>query len=281
MNIIQCKKLMKQGITAQMKVELEFPRDRFVRMEETTIILVSKGCAQLEVNFIKYEMKLNSIITIVPNSTIRCLQVSEDFEGSLFSFDRVFGLETIPRPEPDYMDFLRNYPLGTIPAFRAEPIHAGIGNVAYFLYGSEGMHSMQIARNIIQGMLLEIYDVVKAKFLGNKPMNISRQNELFMRFIHLVNKYGDKEREVAFYADKLCITTRYLASILRNIAHETPKEIIDRHCVQDIKMLLRTTNDTLQSISMLLNFPDQSFFTRYFKKQTGMTPKEFRAKEGI
>ncbi len=279
MNIIQSKKLMRQGVTAQMKADLEFPREKFVRMEETTILLVSKGHALLEVNFITYELTTNSIITIVPKSTIRCVEASEDFQGSCFSFDRDFALEAIPRLEPDYMDFLRNYPLGSIPEHRAVPIHAGIGNVAYFLYESEGAHRMQIAKNIIQGILLEIYDVVKTKFLGNKPKVISRQNELFMRFIHLVNKYGDKEREVTFYADKLCITTRYLASILRNIAHETPKEIIDRHCIQEIKTLLRTTNDTLQSISLQLNFPDQSFFTRYFKKQTGMTPKAFRAKE--
>lgn len=279
MNILDCNKLMENGIAAQQEAELHFPIGRYLRTENIIIIFVSQGVTHLEIDFTTYELKKNSILSIVPKSTIKCIDQSDDFRCSFFSFDREFAIDAIPRPEPAYMDFIRSYPLGILPEERSKIIHAGIGNVAYFLYENEGKHRGLIARNIIQGILLEIYDVIKAKFLENKKKVIDRQNELFMQFIHLVYEYGDKEREVAFYADKLCITTRYLASIMRHIAHETPKEIIDRHCIQEIKTRLRITNDTLQSIALQLNFPDQSFFTRYFKKYTGMTPKEFRAKE--
>lgn len=278
-SILDCNKLMENGIAALQEARLQFPIGKYLRTENIIIIFVSQGITHLEVDFTTYELKENTILSIVPKSTIKCIDQSEDFRCSFFSFDKEFAIDVIPRPEPAYMDFIRSYPLGILPERRSKIIHAGIGNVAYFLYENEGKHRTLIARNIIQGILLEIYDVVKAKFLENKKKVIDRQNELFMRFIHLVYEYGDKEREVAFYADKLCITTRYLASILRNIAHETPKEIIDRHCIQEIKTRLRVTNDSLQSISLQLNFPDQSFFTRYFKKYTGMTPKEFRAKE--
>lgn len=270
---------MENGIAAQQEAELHFPIGRYLRTENIIIIFVSQGVTHLEIDFTTYELKKNSILSIVPKSTIKCIDQSDDFRCSFFSFDREFAIDAIPRPEPAYMDFIRSYPLGILPEERSKIIHAGIGNVAYFLYENEGKHRSLIARNIIQGILLEIYDVIKAKFLENKKKVIDRQNELFMQFIHLVYEYGDKEREVAFYADKLCITTRYLASIMRHIAHETPKEIIDRHCIQEIKTRLRITNDTLQSIALQLKFPDQSFFTRYFKKYTGMTPKEFRAKE--
>ncbi len=279
MNILDCNKLMENGIAAQQEAELHFPIGRYLRTENIIIIFVSQGVTHLEIDFTTYELKKNSILSIVPKSTIKCIDQSDDFRCSFFSFDREFAIDAIPRPEPAYMDFIRSYPLGILPEERSKIIHAGIGNVAYFLYENEGKHRGLIARNIIQGILLEIYDVIKAKFLENKKKVIDRQNELFMQFIHLVYEHGDKEREVAFYADKLCITTRYLASIMRHIAHETPKEIIDRHCIQEIKTRLRITNDTLQSIALQLNFPDQSFFTRYFKKYTGMTPKEFRAKE--
>lgn len=279
MNILDCNKLMENGIAAQQEAELHFPIGRYLRTENIIIIFVSQGVTHLEIDFTTYELKKNSILSIVPKSTIKCIDQSDDFRCSFFSFDREFAIDAISRPEPAYMDFIRSYPLGILPEERSKIIHAGIGNVAYFLYENEGKHRGLIARNIIQGILLEIYDVIKAKFLENKKKVIDRQNELFMQFIHLVYEHGDKEREVAFYADKLCITTRYLASIMRHIAHETPKEIIDRHCIQEIKTRLRITNDTLQSIALQLNFPDQSFFTRYFKKYTGMTPKEFRAKE--
>lgn len=279
MDILNCCELMTNGIACQKDVKIDFPMGKYSRNEYIILLFTKKGIAHLEINFIQYELKEESIITIVPKSTIKCIDCSEDFSCSFLTFDREFAFEAIPRPEPGYMDFIRSYPLGIIPEHRVEPTHAGIVNIEYFLYQNEGKHRMQIVKNIVQAMLLEIYDVIKAKFLENKPKTINRQNELFMQFIHLVYQYGDKQREVAFFADKLCITTRYLASIVRNVAHETVKDIIDRHCVQEIKILLRTTNQSIQSISIELKFPDQSFFTRYFKKQTGMTPKEFRAME--
>lgn len=280
MDILNCSKLMTNGIACQKNVKFEFPKGKYIRNENIILLFIRKGMAHLEINFIQYELKEGTIITIVPKSTIKCIDCSEDFRCSFLSFDREFAIEAIPRPEPAYMDFIRSYPSGAIPEHRIESTHAGIVNIEYFLYHNEGKHRMQIVKNIVQAMLLELYDVLKAKFLENKPKTINRQNELFMQFIHLVYQYGDKQREVAFFADKLCITTRYLASIVRNIAHETAKDIIDRHCVQEIKTLLRTTNQSIQSISMELEFPDQSFFTRYFKKVTGMTPKDFRAMEG-
>ncbi len=279
MDILDCNKMMVNGIVAQQETMLQFPVGRYLRTGNIIILFVNQGTMRIEIDFTMYELKGNSILSIVPKSTIKCIEQSEDFRCSFFSFDKEFAIDAIPRPEPAYMDFIRRYPLGVLPEDRSKIIHAGIGNVAYFLYENNGKHRTLIARNIIQDILLEIYDVVKMKFLENKKKVIDRQNELFMRFIHLVYEYGDKEREVAYYADKLCITTRYLAGILRNIAHETPKEVIDRHCIQEIKTRLRITNDSLQSIALQLNFPDQSFFTRYFKKYTGMTPKEFRAKE--
>lgn len=279
MNILDCKNMMVGGIAAQKDVRLEMPVGKYQKTENILILFVRGGVAHVEIDFTLYELKEDSLITIVPKSTIRCIDISDDFRGSFISYDQAFGIEATPRPEPAYIDFIRQYPLGTLPKHRVEPTHAGIGNITYFLYDNGGKHRIQIAKNIVQGMFLELYDVIKERFLANKPKAVDRQHELFMKFIHLVYQYGDKQREVAFYADQLCITTRYLASIVRNVGHETAKEIIDRHCVQEIKALLRTTNESIQSISIQLDFPDQSFFTRYFKKLTGMTPKEFRVKE--
>ncbi len=279
MNVFECKQLMVGGVAAMEDVPLEMPIGTYHQNEDHIILFIRGGVAHLEIDFITYELTEDSIISIVPKTTIRCIDRTDDFRGSILAYNKEFAIETNPRPEPAYMDFIRSYPLGQLRKLRVEPTHAGIGNIAYFLYESDGKHRMQIVKNIVQGIALELYDVIKAKFLENKPNIVNRQNELFMQFIHLVYEHGGKQREVTFYADKLCITTRYLASIVRNVTHETAKEIIDRHCVQEIKTLLRTTNQSLQSIAIDLQFPDQSFFTRYFKKYTGMTPKEFRARE--
>ncbi len=279
MNISAYHKMMTNGVAAGKDLALQFTTGKYYQAEDTLIIFVGKGNAQIEIDFIPYRLLSGNVVTISPKSTIRCTEVSEDFFGAFMAFDHAFAVEAMPRPEPAFLDFIREYPLGVIPADRLEPLNAGIGNVAYFLYENDGVHRMQIVKNIVQGILLELYDTIKAKFLESRPSEVNRLSEHFMQFIHLVYEYGDKEREVAFYADRLCITPRYLSKIVRTTTGETAKDIINRHCVQEIKALLRTTNDSLQAIALQLHFPDQSFFTRYFKKMTGMTPTEFRANE--
>ncbi len=279
MNISTYHKMMTGGVAAGKNLALQFTMGKYHQAEDTIILFVGKGHARIEIDFIPYNLQSGSVVTISPKSTVRCTEASEDFFGAFLAFDHSFAVEAMPRPEPAFLDFIRSYPLGEMPANRIEPINAGIGNVAYFLYENDGVHRMQIVKNIVQGILLELYDTIKAKFLENKPAEVNRLNEHFMQFIHLVYEHGTQEREVAFYADRLCITPRYLSKIVRSTTGETAKDIINRHCVQEIKALLRTTNDSLQAIALQLHFPDQSFFTRYFKKMTGMTPTEFRANE--
>lgn len=278
MNIQNCNKLMTNGVACKKDVEIEFPINQYLRNANFLILIAREGMLRLEVNFKKYELKHDMIVTIVPESTVRYIYASNNFKGSFLTFEHNFAVDIIPRPEPSYMDFIRNYPIGVIPQDRIEAAHALIGNIQYFIYHNNGDHRFVIAKNYAQNIIFEISDEIKSQFMQNKPKVFSRQKELFMKFIHLVYEFGDKNREVGFYANKLCITTRYLASIVRNIAHETAKDIIDRHCVQEIKTLLLTSNQSIQSIAIELEFPDQSFFTRYFKKLTGMTPTDFRTK---
>lgn len=265
------------GVEVGIDTRLDMTPGKYSQSDGITMVLARRGVAHIEVDFTVYELKENNALTFAPMSTVRYVDMDDDFSCCVLSFDHPMAVEAIPCPEPLFMDFLRRYPLGDIPAQRADAIAFRMSDVAHFLYKSTGPHHQIIVRNIIQNILFELYDATMEQFLTTGTKAMSRQDELFIQFIHLVYKYGDKEREVAFYSDKMSITPRYLARILRELSRETAKEIIDRHCVQEIKSRLRTTNDSVQSIAFDMKFPDQSFFTRYFKKQTGMTPTEFRA----
>lgn len=247
--------------------------------EGFTMLLVRRGTLSVELDFTLYDLGENMMLNIAPKAMARYVAGSDNLCCSVLTFDQGEAVEAIPRPDPEFMDFMRRYPKGKVPTRRAATIYANMADIAYFLYENNGEHSAAIIRNIIQNILFEMYDAIKVQFLAVGPKAMNRQGELFMEFIHLVYEYGDREREVAFYCSILCITPRYLARILRELSHETPKKIIDRHCIQAIKARLRTTNDSVQTIAIDLKFPDQSFFTRYFKKQTGMTPKDFRKQE--
>ena len=81
---------------------------------------------------------------------------------------------------------------------------------------------------------------------------------------------------MSYYADKLCISTRYLSTIVRSVAHSSAKEFIDRSVMLEIKMMLQSTDLSVQEIAYRLRFPDQSYLGRFFKKHAGESPTEYR-----
>ena len=104
----------------------------------------------------------------------------------------------------------------------------------------------------------------------------SKQDVLLESFLELVQKHHREERSVEFYADKLCLTPKYLSTVIRQTSGKTAGEWIDEHVVLEAKALLKSTKMTIQQISEELNFPSQSFFGKHFKRLSGMSPKEYR-----
>lgn len=101
-------------------------------------------------------------------------------------------------------------------------------------------------------------------------------SDIFDRFIYLVNKNAREQHQLDFYADKMCITSRYLGTVVRQVSGITAKEWIDRAIVTAAKVMLRHSNRQIVQISDELRFPNPSFFCKYFKRIVGCTPQEYR-----
>ena len=104
----------------------------------------------------------------------------------------------------------------------------------------------------------------------------SHSNEIFNRFLRLVNLHGSKEHQLAFYAEKLCITSRYLGTLVMSVSGVSAKEWIDRAIISAAKVQLRHSDRQTTQIADELNFPNVSFFCKYFKRLTGFTPQQYR-----
>ena len=104
----------------------------------------------------------------------------------------------------------------------------------------------------------------------------SRGLELLDEFKHLVETHYSESSEVRFYADRLNVSTSYLAQVTKRISGQAPKAIIDERIINEAKRLLTSTSLTVQEISYKLGFTSQAHFTKYFKKLTGLPPSEFR-----
>lgn len=106
----------------------------------------------------------------------------------------------------------------------------------------------------------------------------TRKEELITDFVQLLEENYRKERAVAFYAGKLFVTPKHLSAVLKEVSGKTAGEWIDQRVILEAKVLLRSTGLNVQEISAMLNFANQSFFGKYFRHLTGMSPRDYRSK---
>lgn len=109
-----------------------------------------------------------------------------------------------------------------------------------------------------------------------KEIGSSRSKAVLIDFIRLVSDYHEQERDVKFYADKLCLTPKYLSKLVKEASGHPASEIIDGVVIAKAKNLLRYTDTAIKAIVAQLNFPDQSSFNKFFKAKTGITPLKYR-----
>ena len=124
--------------------------------------------------------------------------------------------------------------------------------------------------------LLYYLEYIAQNSIEQNPAQLTRQEEIFQRFISLVNTHSKKERNVNFYADKLCLTPRYLNTVIRQASQQTVMDWINQSIILEAKVLLKHSNLLVYQVSDELNFPNPSFFSKFFKRMTGMTPHEYQ-----
>ncbi len=128
--------------------------------------------------------------------------------------------------------------------------------------------------------LIESLTSYYSAVFSDKPESGAPRNngkEMFDRFLRLVNSHCREQRQLAFYAGKICVTERYLGTVIRQTSGITAKEWIDKAVIVQAKVMLRHSNRQIVQISGELHFSNPSFFCKYFKRLVGCTPQEYRA----
>ena len=112
---------------------------------------------------------------------------------------------------------------------------------------------------------------------GRKPS--TREQTIYDRFIYLVSRYAKQEHQLRFYADKMCLTERYLGAVIRDVSGSTAKQWIDKSLIACLQAELRHSDKPLAQLSDEMCFPNTSFLCKYFKRLTGVSPLSYRKGE--
>ena len=248
------------------------------KLEGGAIYFCRKGWAHATINLKDYEIVENTQVVLLPGTIIRINGCSSDFTASFFGFPKEMFMEACMRFEPIFFRFIKEQPCYVLPQENTGAINGLIRATTAIYNDRENRFRNQIAKNHLQSFMLDIYDKCYRYFGKHKIEGGTRQDEIFKSFVSLVHEHCASQREVSFYADKLCISTKYLTGICKAVTGDSAKKIIDDFAILEIKVLLQSTELTVQEIADRLVFPDQSYLGRYFKRHEGMSPKEYQSK---
>ena len=257
--------------------DLRYFEEHSCRTEGGAILFCRRGSATVTVDQLRDRVTRDTLLLLLPGSILHLNERTDDFRVRFCAFSLELFSEAAYRLDPSFFHILHEHAIIRLPDRIIEGVHNWFQMASYTYRDRGNIFRNTIIRNRLQNVLLEAFDKTQ-RFAPDvhSQTGTTRQADLFQRFVALVHEHCTEQREVAFYADRLCISTRYLSTIIRSVAHSTAKEFIDRSVMLEIKMMLQSTDLSVQEIAYRLRFPDQSYLGRFFKKHAGESPTEYR-----
>lgn len=230
------------------------------------------GHAKIKVDLVEHTIQRGSLISLVPNAIVYPITVSEDIEihSLMFSFD--FITTSVSLFKTTLLETLRQQYVIDLDDTQLELLGDLYQATSKYHYSAYPIAEVQT--HLFSALLLEIQGVYVHANKNTKAE--SRYEHLTKLFFALLYKHFKAERALQFYADQLCVTPQHLSTVIRTVTKHTLSYWISEMVILYSKSLLKTTSLTSKEIAAELNFAEPTLFSRFFKKNTGMTPNEYR-----
>lgn len=274
--------IMGECIAANSAAEMEifrFPS----RLNALIIGVGTEGETSLTSNLQEFRLKKDSLFIFSPKHILQ-VQSNNRFKAHLIviapDFLKRINIDT-KRMMPLFLQF-GSLPCMELTHAESQSLRSFISMVEQELKGSETDFSSEIIGGLIAATIYKVGDIL-THYLTEHPEVDSpihnRAEEYFRQFTELLGEHYKHERSVGFYARQLCITPKYLTTLIKRISGKSVSEWIDNYVILEAKTLLKYSNMSVQEIAYYLNFPNQSFFGSYFKRNAGMSPSQYKAKK--
>ncbi|WP_303328722.1 AraC family transcriptional regulator [uncultured Muribaculum sp.] len=228
-----------------------------------------------------HELTKNSLMVMRQGHVINSYELSPDFKGHVIVVSTKHLDKTVPTMTkfmPYMIHFMGNPVIKLTEEEMTNQIELRNLLKAKSQPQSDHAYRVNVVRSVLEALFFETLGVYSAHSMDLRSMQtIRRKDSLLYDFIQLVESEFRRERSVAYYANQLCVSPKHLSSMVKEASGRTAGDWIDSYVIMEAKALLKNTGMTVQEISQALNFANQSFFGKYFKHLTGISPRMYRS----
>lgn len=250
--------------------------------QKTTIVIIEKGSISIKSNELIHHYKKGNLGMIIPNNVYKVNAFTDDVKAYFILIDRdeLNNQTSFAFNKYEMQQALRssNNNIEKV----SDNAFAHILNLCEQLfYYNQEEKEITFSQQIKLSLFTSLVYILVGDFLQGKGKDInilknSRKESITMKFLQLVSINFMKEKELKFYADKLLISSKYLSNTVREITNQPPSKFITEALLNNAKILLLNSDNSIKEISNELDFSDQYAFGKFFKKHTGLSPSNFK-----
>lgn len=239
------------------------------------------GTAEIKVFSTHKRISKNDLVTILPLQSASICEMSPDFAMTFFKIDKTMFLDVMSnlgKITPDFFFYMRRnfqFRLNRSEAAR----FLGFCRVIDFRNNTDDPYfHRETVLHLLRIYFWDYYVTFrKTESRTNNPVPLNSNKEnIALQFAMLVHEHNKEHKEIAFYADKLCITPQYLTRTIQEVNGQSAHEMLADYILLEIKTLLRNANLEIKDVVRQTGFSNQSSLSRFFRRHTGMSPTEYR-----
>lgn len=244
------------------------------KVDVTTIILCEQGRIEGNISMERFEASAPSLVVVLADRIMEMESVSDDFRGQVLIMSNRFT-DNLLFDVKDRLPLtvsVENRPCQPLNKEALESLQNYFSMMKKAIEVKENPYRLEVARHLMLAFMFG----VRHYFHAEAPVPKTHNEQVVHDSLAYVKQHYRRERLLQFYADKLCLTSKHVSKVVRQVTGKSPNDWIDSYVILETKALLKSTDMTVQQICLSLNFDNTSFFAKYFKRKVEISPKEYR-----
>lgn len=250
-----------------------------VKLEMVTVVYVESGLVQVDLNGKTVKAGAGDLIISAPNTFINNGMSTADYSSKVIglSYKAIQRSLLMSKDVWGVLAFVARNPVIHLTPESSELIQKYYSLIKDKIECPHGYYHKEIMQSLFHCIFYEVAAVIAPQLGSLKHEGQFRQGEiLFKKFIELLSAFDNTDRSVKAFAEKLCVTPKYLSTVCKSVSGKTALEWIHDYLANTIMQKLKYTDVSIKEIADELGFPNISFFGKFVKNRFGVSPKEYR-----
>lgn len=253
---------------------------RSIEIEAFTFIYCESGKIDIELNNSTFHLYKNDLIVCFPNSTITLISEKDEQKLIIIRFSNRFvhRLTQTEKGKWRIMEHLHTHPIKHLNKDEHSIFKKYLDLISYKTKKTTDKYQRDILMYIASAMFEEmIAEAYKNSYEEENKENSLRQSDyIFNNFMEAVTDDKGRHRTIGYYAEMLCYTPKYLSTIVKKVCGKNALTLINENAIENIIAELKYSDKNIKQIAFDFNFSNNSFFSKFFKLHTGISPTEYR-----